>query len=415
MSKFIKKYIPLCILLFTFCFVIMPHDGNNWDINCWKQWAEYIFENGLGNVYNSNTDYLPLFHYVLKIFGVFQGSIEKIGSNIHYLKSITLLFHFLTGFFLISLIKKKGSSPDNMIVYVLFYLLNIAILYNTVVWGQVDAILTCLSFIACYFSFKKNVLLSLVFIVLAINFKLQAIIFLPVVGLMLFPVIISTFSIKKVLKWIFIPFLLQIIILLPFILSGTLDNLWSVVTGSVGKWPVVSMNAYNIWDFILSGDLYTMPDNKTFIGISYKQWGLLMFFVTSGIALFPLLKSGYLSIKRKIDFNFPIEKFLLLCGIIPLLFFYFNTQMHERYIHPALVFLIAYSLYTKKPFVLIIGCCAYLLNLEGVLKFMHIHNYGTLIFNRDFISSLYLLTIVWLYIELFEIKFKKHRNPSYAE
>ncbi|MFV0530737.1 MAG: hypothetical protein ACK5MD_04795 [Flavobacteriales bacterium] len=391
----------------------MPHNGFDSDIRYWGNWAVYIFENGLGNIYRSDTDYLPLFHYILKIFGVFQESIEKIWNNIHYLKSITLLFHFITGFFLISLIKKKGSTPDNMIISVLFYLLNIAILYNTVIWGQVDGILTCFAFIACYFAFKKKVLLSLVFTVLAINFKLQAIIFLPVVGFMLLPVVISTFSIKKILQWILIPVFLQIIILLPFILSGTLDKLWLVVTGSVGRYPLVSLNAYNIWDFILSGDLMTVLDSKTFIGFSYKQWGLLMFFGTSGIALFPLLKSGYLSIRRKTDFNFPIEKFLLLCGIIPLLFFYFNTQMHERYSHPAFVFLIAYSLYTKKPFISIIGCLAYLLNLEGVLRFMHLPNYETLVFNRDFISSLYLLTIFTIYIELFEIKFK-NKKLSYV-
>ncbi len=343
MKKFLKKYILLCISLFSLFFVIMPHNGNSFDMGCWKQWAEYIFKNGLGNVYQSNTDYLPLFHYVLKIFGLLQGNVENIGRNIHFLKSFTLLFHFVTGFFLISFIKKRIISSDKKIVYVLFYLLNIAILYNTVVWGQVDAILTCFVFIASYFAFKKNVLLSLIFLILAINFKLQAIIFLPVIGLMLLPIIISTFSIKNLLKWIFIPFILQIIILLPFILSGTLDKLWFVITGSVGKWPFVSMNAYNIWDFILSGNLYTMHDNKTFIGISYKQWGLLMFFVTSGIALFPLFKHGYLSVRKKTDFNFPLEKFLIICGIIPLLFFYFNTQMHERYAHPAFVFLIAYS------------------------------------------------------------------------
>ena len=413
MKDYLKKYILLCILLFTLCFVLMPKGGHDWDISCWKQWAEYIFENGLGNVYNSGTDYLPLFHYVLKIYGVFQGSLEKIGSNIHYLKSITLLFHCITGFFLISLIKKKDSNPDSIIISALFYLLNITILYNTLIWGQVDAILTCFSFITCYFAFKKKVLLSLVFTVLAINFKLQSIIFLPIVGLMLLPVIISTFSIRKLFEWILIPVFLQILILSPFMFSGTLDKLWLVVTGSVGKYPVVSMNAYNIWDFILSGDLFTMSDSKTFIGISYKQWGVFMFFATSCIALFPLLKSGYLSIKRKIDFNFPLEKFLLICSIIPLLFFYFNTQMHERYSHPAIEFLVAYSLYSKKPFIMINGCFAYFLNLEGVLKYMHLPNYGTLIFNRDFISTLYIITILWLFLDLFDIviiKIKKYAS-----
>ncbi len=44
---------------------------------------------------------------------------------------------------------------------------------------------------------------------------------------------------------------------------------------------------------------------------------------------------------------------------------------------------------------------------------MHLNNYETLIFNRDFISSLYLLTIVWLYAELFNLKFKKETKKTH--
>ena len=412
---FIKKYFAFCVLFFIFCIVSLPQQGHSWDINCFKDWTKYIFNHGLHNVYKSGTDYLPLYHYILTIFGLFQGSIENIEVNIHYLKVITLFFHFVTGYFLILLIKKNDWSSDKMIVYVQLYLLNITILYNTIIWGQVDAILTCLVFITCYFSFKQNILLTLIFLVLSINFKLQAIIFLPIVGLILLPVIVSTFSVKKLATWIFTPLLIQIFIISPFILSGTYFKLWEVVSGSIGKFPVVSMNAYNLWDFLLSGDLMQIPDNNTFIGISYKRWGLLMFFTTSALALFPLLKSVYFSIKTRINFSFPIEKFLLICGIIPLLFFYFNTQMHERYSHPAMAFLIAFSLYTKKPFVSIIGCCAYFLNMEGVLKFIKLHNYGTLIFNRDFISSLYLITIIYIYFQLFELNFKNRKKNKYVK
>ena len=412
---FIKKYIAFCVLFFIFCLVFLPQQGHGSDMNCWKDWTKYIFNHGLHNVYKSGTDYLPLYHYILTIFGLFKGSIENIEVNIHYLKLITLFFHFVTGYFLILLIKKNDWSSDKMIVYVLFYLLNIAVLYNSLIWGQVDEILTGLIFITCYFSLKQKVQLALIFLVFSINFKLQAIIFLPIVLLLLLPAIISTFSIKKLATYILFPLLIQVLIILPFIISGNISKLWDVVTGSMGKYPVVSMNAYNFWDFLLPGNLREIPDSNTYKGISYKHWGLLLFFVTSGLALFPLFKSVYLSIKSKTNISFPIDKFLLLCGIIPLFFFYFNTQMHERYSHPALVFLIAYSLYTKKPFVAIVVSCACFLNMEGVLKFIKLNNYETLIFNRDFISSLFLLAIVYIYIQLFELNLINIKNNKYVK
>jgi hypothetical protein len=408
MAELSKKYISLCLFFFLLFFVIMPHGGFGFDIWCFQEWAVYIFQHGLKDTYNSGTDYLPLFHYILKIYGYFQGSVDNILNNIHYLKSITLIFLFVTGFFIALIIKTAIDRWDVIILKItVFYLINIAILYNTVIWGQVDAILTCMVFIACYFAFKKRVLFSLIFILLAINFKLQAIIFVPIVGLLIIPVIISSYSIKNIVKWILIPLFMQILIILPFIMSETLPNLWGVVTGSFGKYPFISMNAFNMWDLLLPGeDLRGMLDNIQFLKVSYKNWGLGLFFISSGIALFPLAKYGYLSITKKIELKIPLEQFLIVCALIPLLFFYFNTQMHERYSDPTFAFLIAYAIYKNKPVVATIGCLAYFLNLEAVLHFMQLYNYKTLIFNRKFISFLFLLTILMLYADLYHLQFK---------
>lgn len=403
---FIKKIIPLYTLFFLFCFLIVPQQGHPYDLDCWRKWSKFIFNNGLQNVYESNTDYLPLFLYILKVFGLLQGNIQNIDSNIHYLKLITLLFHFAGGLFLISWIKEKEWSSDKMTVYFLYYLLNIAILYNTMIWGQIDEILAVFIFITCYFSFRQNVYLALIFFILSVNLKLQAIIFLPIVGLTLFAPIVSYFSVKKLIFYIFTVLLTQTLIILPFILSENYLEVWNVIKGSMGKYPFVSMNAYNFWEFPMQGSVMYVIDSNKFIGISYKIWGLLLFTSTSGLALLPLMKNTYLSIQSKTQIHFPLEKYLLLCALIPLLFFYFNTQMHERYSHPALIFLVAYSLRTQKSFISILVTCAYFLNMEGVLQFLQLHDYETLIFNRYFISFLYILSIVYIYVQLFNIRLK---------
>lgn len=407
MNDLRKKYLLLSILIFSFLIVSLPHHGHSGDISCWRFWAEYIYKNSLGEVYLSRTDYLPLYHYVLALFGFWQKSFENIEKNIYLLKGVTLIFHFISTFFLILYIRKKEHTTENILLRSLFYLLNIAVLYNTFLWGQIDDILTCFVFISFYFTFKKRVLFSIIFILLAINLKLQAIIFLPGIFIALLPVMVSRFSFKNLFIWLFIPITIELSILSPFILHGTFDELWNVVTGSVGKYPVVSMNAYNLWDFILSGDLMIIKDENEFFGISYKRWGLLLFFITSGLTLYPLLKQSFESIIQKKEFYFPIEKSLLVFAMIPLLFFFFNTQMHERYSHPAFIFLIGYSLYNNRYFISVIGCLAYFLNMEDVLKFLELHKYGTLIFHRDFIALLYLITIILLYKELYNFKIKK--------
>ena len=410
MGAFTKKYSLLCVAMFLICCIGMPRYGYSFDISCWKQWTVYIFQHGLGNVYHSQTNYLPLLHYILKVLGLSQGSVEAINAHIHYLKSIVLIFHFITGYFIALLIKREENTWNKVILNVfLFYLFNIAVLYNTVIWGQVDAILSCLVFITCYFAFKKRILASLIFITLAINFKIQAVIFVPVVGLLILPVLISTFSIKKLAQWILIPLLLQLLILTPFIIEGTYLQIWYVTRISAGMFKVVSMNAFNLWYLFSSMDLLTSSaDTNTFIGISYRNWGLLMFFVSSGLALFPLAQYAYLSIVKRIELNIPLEKILITCALIPFLFFYFNTEMHERYSDPAFAFLISYALYKKKPFIAVIGCLAYFLNLESAYRHLDPSYYTSFIFNPCFASCLYLLTIVLLFCELFDLKFKKN-------
>lgn len=347
------------------------------------------------------------------------GDAGKIRDMIHYLKLITLVFDFIIGFFIALMIKRQEMNWEKILLNVIiFYLLNIAILYNSIVWNQVDSILTCFAFISCYFAFKKRITLSLVFLILAINFKLQAIIFVPIIGLLLLPVAVSTFSVMRLAQWLLVPCLLQLLIVLPFLMAGTGEKLLDVVFNSVGKYPKVSMNAYNIWDIFLPGaNLIEMNDSEIFIGATYKTWGLCMFFISSAIALFPLAKRALLAIIKKKEFTISLEKFLLTCSLIPLLFFFFNSQMHERYSHPAFAFLVTYALYTKKPFVAIIGCLAYLLNLEGVLRALGLHLYNrALIFDRTFIACLFLLVIVLLYADLYDLSFKRKRkeNPAIA-
>lgn len=361
-----------------------------------------MYQHGLGNVYRSSTDYFPLYHYVLYLYGLCQGSLHAVASNISYLKLITLSFHLVTGFVIVLMLLERSKNIDSALVKVLFYLFNVAVLYNAAVWGQVDDILTCFVFLSLFFAYRKRVLLSLLLFVLAVNFKLQAIVFLPVLGLMLLPIAFSSFSIRNLAVWILVPTVLQLMIVLPFVLAGTMDGLSRMAFGSVGKYPVVSMNAYNIWDFLLQGDLMNMSDATVSFGLTYRSWGLLMFFLLSGIALFPLFLRALHSVFNRMAFDFPLDKLLVTGALIPLLFFYLNTQMHERYVHPMLPFLIAFSLITRKPFVSIIGCLAYFLNMEGVFRHMQLPNYGTVIFDRDFISFLYLILIGWLYVELYK-------------
>jgi hypothetical protein len=260
--------------------------------------------------------------------------------------------------------------------------------------------LASLIFISFYYAYKQKISLSLAFYVLALNLKLQAIIFLPVIGLMLLPSMINQFSWKNLMHWLWFPVYIQFFIIIPYLIVGDIDKVWMVVTGSVGKYPAISMNAFNVWNLFFSGDLMNTSDAFTIWGISYHYWGLLMFFTSSFFALFYSLKINYQRF-RNIKNTLSLEKTLLTAALIPLLFFYFNTQMHERYVHPALIFLAAYTVLSKKYFPFVLLSVAYFINLETVLNQFNLFRFDRI---REICSVLYLTIIILLFIKLFKFK-----------
>ena len=150
-----NEWIQLIIiysLLFITYLILIPKVGHGWDSTCWKNWMQYGFKNGLENVYDSGTDYLPLYHYILYGFAKFQGSEAFIDKYWYLLKSITLLFDFGIAFFIFNLKFKQTSNFDKSLIHSLFYSLNIFILFNTLVWGQVDSILAFFTMFSIYYA-----------------------------------------------------------------------------------------------------------------------------------------------------------------------------------------------------------------------------------------------------------------------
>lgn len=373
------------------------------DLDFWRLWSTYIFNNGLQNAYQSTTDYPPGYQYVLYIYTLLQSDQNGVSTNIYYLKFFTLLFHVLNSYLLFWLFKKQ---PHEAFYASLVYLFNFSILYNGIVWGQVDDIFTCFVFIAFIASYQARILPALLSFLLAINFKLQAIIFAPPLFLLLLPVLRSRISPANLLKWVLIPLMMQVALILPFALNGDTHRILEVILHSGNRYPIVSASAYNFWCLMMEVNPYLVDDSLPFIAsMSYKTAGLLLFFFFSFAALWPsLIAALKVPAGTPQPHPFNLRKGLITMGLIPLVFFFFNTEMHERYSHPALIFLFCYGFRSKRylPFVLASG--AYFLNLEDVLHWLSLKNYNTFIFSRDFIATLYLLAILHLFYDLYFIK-----------
>jgi Gpi18-like mannosyltransferase len=294
-------------------------------------------------------------------------------------------------------LKKLNINPLKSFII----LLNIAYLYNTLVWGQVDGIHSFFIFAAFLAAIYNRPSLSVILYLLALNTKLQSIVFLPPLLLIIAPSLLL--HKKEIIKCVIAGIVVELIILSPFILTHSIHSIKEVNINSVDHFPYASLNAFNVWHLLLlpAADPLNTSDTVKFMNISYKHWGLVMFIMSSAIVLFPMLLVAFRNIITKSIFNSADSAIIFLtAGLIAIFFFFFNTQMHERYIHPAIILIGIYAIINKDYVFYFILSVSYVLNLEKALQSLHL-NYNTFIFDSKFIASLLSACIIWGFYQLY--------------
>lgn len=400
------KWVIFSLLAIFVLFTLLLPDSTppgRFDRSCWISWANYIDAHGLQNIYKFGVDYLPLFHYFLFVFAKLSGGTEGIIANINYLKLVTLFCDLIGVYYAYLIIRPTFKNIITASFAVLALPLNISFFYNNIIYGQVDGVYTAMTLISLYYGIKKMPIWSFLFMVLAINLKLQAIIFVPIVLLINISNNKQNITLKNVLNWVWPTILVQTIIILPFALVGDLDKAWHAVHTAMGRYERVSMNAYSFWVPFFKNP-FTTHDGTGIWGLSYNSYGLLLFVGASALAIWPLFWQVFNYVfKKSRTVTYPLEKVFLIAGIVAIVFFYFNTQMHSRYVHPAVVFLGVYAIYTRRFLPYILFSCCYFFNIEGGAKILkgNIVPYKWLVFQPWFVSFFYGITVIILFVLLY--------------
>ncbi len=398
-------YLLLFTLIYVILVVLLPEKSHPGDMGHWERWSAFMLTEGFPNIYDYGIvyptifpcNYPPLLLYFLDLFGHLFGTVESISEHIKYFKAIPLLFDFI-GAASIFLLIKKDSKTQFLPLLLLF---NIAYLYNSIFWGQVDSIPTTFVLLSLIFAIRSQLTFSLIFYVLAINTKLQMIIFLPLLGLVLFPLFLKSY--KKSTFSFGVALMTQLILILPFLVAGTIPKLFYVLTHAVDQYTNISLNAFNFWHLVMNENpMYNKDYQMWWLGLSYKKWGLLLFFTFSAVSLLPIFLKSLKRWKQKavIDQNFK-EMIFLSAFLVAICFFFFNTQMHERYSHPIIIMSFYFGVLSRQYWIYGIASLAYLLNMELVLKAFEWIKYDHFLFNQQFIASLFLIAMVLGFIQLY--------------
>ena len=396
MEKILKEYkrIPLMfklsfVIILFIRIILIAQPSFKIDMNDWQAWAAKLVEVGPFNFYSANffADYFPFFYFSLfilaKIFVTFFGkeAIFSFGFEV-YIKLISNIFDILTALIVFKIINKY--SKKWAFLGSILYLLNPSVIFNSSIWGQIDAIPTfILTFSLYQLEEKKNLVKSILASVLSFLVKPLNIALFP---LMFFRVI-TNFSAQKILKAVGISLLAYFIVTIPFFPTDPIFGAFKHLSSSLNVYPYTSLNAYNFW--ALFG--WWKQDSQQVFNISYHLWGYILFFIIILLIFIPLIINKSKAF-MKLDY--------LIYTILSFAFFLFLTRIHERHLFPVFSLLIISACIFKSRILIVSYIILAVINF---INLFYSYYYYNVIYNNPIAPKNIIFDISFNYQLIFSI------------
>jgi len=384
-----RKLLFLLFLGLIIRMVFIPILGFEGDVIFWKSWSLAAYDKGIvwlanNTTYNYPAGFTLILWFLARIYRVFADPHNfqqywLVGNylSLFLIKLPSIIADLITAFIIYKLFKQENKALDlpisdrlaQKLAYPLaaLYLFHPVVLYDGVWWGQVDSLGTVFILLCFYLLVKRRPLWASVTIAVGILLKMQNVIFLPLIFLYLW----LAFSWKQMVKAGAVAFGTYILITLPFSLTGHLSRSLTLITSNFDWFPLLSLNAYNLWWLVSLGRGFSTSDKILTFGLtSAKTFGLILF-------------SAFYWLSACLVINKPKPKNLLYAfALVSAAFFLLPTQSHERYLFYTLVLTITLLPYFGKkdqiswPVWIIFALFSFasLINLNNVIVYFYPQN-----------------------------------------
>ncbi|MCW4044275.1 MAG: glycosyltransferase family 39 protein [Candidatus Bathyarchaeota archaeon] len=334
---------------------LFPMPGAQGDLYYFGQWFNAAADHGPRVFYNVVTsynvlfcDYPPFNVYLFWIFGSLAKALSLFGTpSINYIiKLLPTLFDAATVLLIFMFVRKRFNFKTSITTAAL-YAFNPAVIFNSAVWGQFDAIYTFFLLLSLILLFNSKPKLSAAVFAIGLLTKPQGIALAP---LIIF-IILRNYGWRTLVTSLVTATATVFAVILPFEWSNPVTFLWNIYFGAYSGYGVTTANAFNLWAI---GGLWRTDTQVTLAA------GWIMFGAATALILYILHK--------RLD---PSDEFTVLFAAFMLFFSFFMlpTRIHERYLFPALSTLALMLPFSKKmrPFygVLTFTCLA---NMAFVLQ-----------------------------------------------
>ncbi len=404
-----KSSLPLifiagCMLALFIRLLLIPNPGFEADISFWKSWGLAVLDFGIiKGLSVTNFNYPTPFGYFLAL----MPAVYRIFADPHnfdqYWQNTNVLFLIISklpaviaDFGIAGLIlwigrnAKKIGFPDLSMpfyaVLALAFLLNPVSWMDSAWWGQVDSLGVIVFFGAFLLVVTKRPFLAGVVYMIAMLTKLQNMIYGPIFFLFIWQYL-GFNGLVRSLAGSLVTF---IGLNIEFILSGSMWKVIESLTGNYDYFPWLSLNAFNLWWIVSGARGMQFSDKLLSVGLANaKTVGLTLF--SAGYLLAALLLKPFAFLKKnKDDPPTVVYQFLTAIVIANASFFLFQTESHDRYAYPLIVFLLLWGafwirrhlttkempdVFTSKPF----RAVAFFYVLFTLFYFYNLHT--ALVFN----------------------------------
>ena len=318
-------YVALGAALIIRVWIGITAQGYVNDMNTFIAWGQRLVDLGPGKFYEEGyfADYPPGYLYVLYLLSLIRGLFGfahgSAGETLLF-KLPAILSDLVLGYSIFKIGSKKLGSGLAFGLMLLF-LFNPAVLINSAAWGQADSFFLIFLLLSIRGAVDKTFIRSAIFFALAVLIKPQALIFTPV--------LIFAFYHHRAWKQLAVGALYGlgafVMLAVPFFWNnGGLGGIIHLYKNTLSSYPYSSVNAFNL--YALTDPLWSSLD-LTWLGITYRIWGLIFILVAVALAiLFSFAKD-----------RLNLSKSYYLGMVLIVVVFVLGTKMHERYLFPVVI------------------------------------------------------------------------------
>jgi Gpi18-like mannosyltransferase len=339
---------------------VMPYfPGFGPDVGDYQAWASQIATFGPAHTYQQGffLDYPPGYLYGLWVAGIFAHAIGATGNFYRVvIQSPAIVADFALAILMYAYMR-RGGRPEMAFIAMLMVALNPALLFDTVVWGQSDSVMTFVTLLSIVAILGEQYEIAWGLAAIAVLVKPQGLMMLPVLGFWtMFETDFATW-IRSGIALIAV----AIIGIAPFQIGHEWNWIIKLYTSTAAYYHETSVNAFNL--MALLGGL-RQADSNTLAGVSYFALGMSL--------LAPLYAFvAWILWRGRTPARLLFASFIAVFG-----FFMVAPRMHERYLYPAIALVVPLALEAPEMlavFVIITITC--FINLAYIL-----HTLNTVVF-----------------------------------